>query len=933
MTKRRYRGSWLSHPVAALAFALFLAIGNFAPVAMAQDSTPITPPEEEVGTSTIQVDAFTCQPGDLEEGGTRTFQDFQAACTTSTPQVEFTLHEADDNRITQATNESGRTSFSFDAGEPVRFFSGVPLEAEEYLFCSTDQGDPQEVAIDAEGVSTFDNAAAENRICSWFLVEQADTEPSTIDLTAFNCPAGTASDGNADAFASACTEPAANVAFNLSTGELTDEKSTDAQGAVAFEFPSGEQVDFYAKVPAGSDEHLFCATGTGDPTAVEIDGSGVYHFPNTDPAEITCSWYLVPAAEATATAEPTEEATATEAPTETPAPTETVAPTETTAPSEPTATDEPEEVLPDDTPAIDGGEIAVTSFTCPTEFNESTDARDFETLAANCTDPTSGVVFNFGYPGGDTDTRLTDGTFPETFGPLEAGDYTLFTDVPLEAASEFLFCTADGGNRYEKELSERGVASYNDLQSEAIDCTWFIVPISERGDETGASIEIHLAACPVGYNGNTIYEDCHDEGIADQDFTVTGPDGEQSGTTEVAPGGGPGVVLFSGLAAGDYEVKGGPPGDFGTVKFFCSTQPGNTEATYSLDGVIGSVTLAENQHVVCDWYFIPDDQGETPTPTPTQEPETSEITITLYDCEARNDGYAGASLDTFTNGCTEEVNEVPFRMSSIEFAPLTKNTGTAGEGAVHFEILVNADVDVKPTLPSGYKSVAVFCTIGDGDPYQKALSNGGTTYYDLEGEKVNCSWFMLKNPVQQPNPPTPTGSITVREMLCAESASEIKDFDKECVPGSTGTAYTLGSITSGQSFQGTPDAKGVLVFKGLPDGNYSLKQNTGGWCKAVADRVNSKSEVIVQGGGNTDVVLYQCNAVEGLPTTGAGDNVSSFFEPTRLMAIVLAVLALPLMALGVLGMRRERSTVILPAVEPARVPTRLPDGRIHMRFR
>jgi hypothetical protein len=178
----------------------------------------------------------------------------------------------------------------------------------------------------------------------------------------------------------------------------------------------------------------------------------------------------------------------------------------------------------------------------------------------------------------------------------------------------------------------------------------------------------------------------------------------------------------------------------------------------------------------------------------------------------------------------------------------------------------------------------------------------------------------------------------VREYLCEEDASEITDFEAECTPGSTGTSYTLGVVATGATAQGTPNEQGVYVFKGLPDGFYTLKQDTGGWCKAIADRVDSQSRVIVEGGGNTDVFLFQCNAVEGLPETGSGPGGTitadgNALAGMRIVAVTLGLIALPLFAMGVIELRKHRSTPVVSISVPARVPTVSPEGRVRMRFR
>ena len=860
---------------------------------------------QPVPESTIDLFAFNCEAGSPQDDGGLEFADFQAACTDVAAGVDFTLVNADTSEIAEVTDQDGQAEFAYPAGSPVEFFSGVPLGSNEVLFCSTDLGEAEEVAIDTNGVFDFANATAEDRTCSWFLIAQDEataspTEESTtvptevatvvpteepdqdssLNLVAYLCANDAVADPDAAGFGdfqSACGSVAPNIDFQLNTGELQGVETTDANGQVSFTFPAGEEVDFFAAVPLGSDEHLFCSVDGGDAARVAFDGQGVAQFPNTEATAQTCSWYLVEAAQATEI--PIDQ------PTEEPAAEPTAAPTEE---------------------AIDLAEIAFFPSVCPQGFDPSTQGVDYETLNANCAQGVADVAFTFGNAAGDDDIRVSDGQNPIVYTGLAPGAYTLFSDVPFQAADEYVFCVADGGNRYQKELNDRGVTAFAELQREQIVCEWFIVPIGERGEETGGSLEIHLAVCPANYTGNTIFDDCHGNGLEDFEYELTGPDGTQTGTTEIPQDPGPGVVQFTSLAPGDYTFVGGPPGDFGDIRLFCSTQPGNETPEFSIAGGMASLTLGENEHVLCDWYFIPEDSSG---PTPTPEPARAEILVTLFACPSPDSGtYGGASLGTFQEVCTDTVNDVNFRLGDAASAPLNALTGVSGEGAVRFFELLPGDLTMTPSLPSNLTSAAVFCTIDDGSPYQKALSNGGTTFVGVNGQSIACSWFAVEDRIEPAA--VATGSITIREYLCEADASEIVDWDAECAPGSTGTSYTIGNLASGATADGTPDANGVFVFGGLPNGFYTLEQNTGNWCRAVADRVDSQSRVIVEGGGNTDVVLYQCNALEGLPDTGTGPGTSDGGSLSgSLLSVAFGFLVVPLAWGGWLQAHRQLATI------------------------
>ena len=160
---------------------------------------------------------------------------------------------------------------------------------------------------------------------------------------------------------------------------------------------------------------------------------------------------------------------------------------------------------------------------------------------------------------------------------------------------------------------------------------------------------------------------------------------------------------------------------------------------------------------------------------------------------------------------------------------------------------------------------------------------------------------------------------------------------KARTPGTSGNTFQLANSDLGVSTSGKTSQGGVLTFAKLKDGHYTLKQESGAWCRATADRVDSESRVIVADGANTDVVIYQCNATTSLPSTGTGTRISS---NDRITVVTFAVLALVLVsaALATISVttfvRTERNR--RRAADPREVgtaPVRTESGRMRMRFR
>src|SRR5699024_4488183 len=158
----------------------------------------------------------------------------------------------------------------------------------------------------------------------------------------------------------------------------------------------------------------------------------------------------------------------------------------------------------------------------------------------------------------------------------------------------------DDGDVYEKDFNDRGVTTFLNVETEQLDCAWYIVPESQRGDETGATVTVHLAICPDEYDGEEYYADCHGNGAADMNFTLDGPSGELPATTTIPADPGPGVATFTKLPAGDYTLAGGPPQDSGSVMLYCSDPETGESVDSPMDGGIASLHVNEQQSVLCD---------------------------------------------------------------------------------------------------------------------------------------------------------------------------------------------------------------------------------------------------------------------------------------------------------------------------------------------
>ncbi len=898
----RERGTETAVPVSAspdgASNAFVVTTAGTADVVCSAYATPLKAPP------TVEITYRECTRADIPGDG-RTFEDLDPNCTTistnpptfnirdlNTPGEPVSQHQLDANGMFKVTLEPG----NYD------FFTDLEMDAwGEYLFCEY-QGQPRyEKPFDPQrGIVTFTNLLRGEEIsCDWFAVEATDTaepaapqpsptptnvvaQPSptptevaqqvqpqaqgdtpTLAITYRECTRGDLpGDGRTyQDLDPNCTTVSANPpVITLSTNGETSQHPLDANGVATF--PLGQGVNL---VSSGLDEdqwgqYLFCEYEGQPLYGKDYDfNTGGFAFVDIANEQIRCDWFAVNASET------------------------------------PTG-----EVIPPAQEPV-AGSIAIKLLACESEESVG-DTSSLDAFRANCTPGIENMVFNLS---NDTDplrNAVTNPAGDATFADVPAGTWRLWSEIPMEAATEYYFC-ADGSGEYAAyPLSDRGVATFADFNGQQITCEVYVVPENLRGEVTGASVEVHLSICPVGYTGSNWYNDCHANGTDGQEFTLAGPAGEQTTDAVVVRAPGPAIATFTELPAGDYVLAGGPPQDFGSVFLYCSDPATNQQVTTEFVDGRGWFSLAENQSIVCDWYFVPDNQG-APTPTPTPAPEKkAEIFTTMFVCPP-GVNVAGSTFAQLDSACTQRLSNVPMTLQSPGGVPITANTGESGEGAIRFYDLIGGNYVLTPTLPTQYVSAAVYCDLDGGDVYQKALSNGATTFTNVDGELSSCSWFVTAKPQPQPQQAGPTGSITIREMLCEGDRATIVDWERECQPGSSGVSFTITSSGGAVTQTLTPNDQGVAVFTGLPNEYYEVKQSEGAWCRARAERVDAQSRVIVANGGNTDLFLYQCNQKLGLPNTGSGPMASDMQSPI-VTSITFASVAVPLFAIAAWNVRR-----------------------------
>ena len=266
------------------------------------------------------------------------------------------------------------------------------------------------------------------------------------------------------------------------------------------------------------------------------------------------------------------------------------------------------------------------------------------------------------------------------------------------------------------------------------------------GQSGDSSITVHNRICPVEYEGNNYFGDCHgtvpDPGLP---FTFVNEDtGEALNDVTNAEGN----VGFANLSEGTWTITGGAPGEFAERVVYCAVGTAETSDQSPVDFqyVQGGIQffLPADTNVICDWYEVPFNlQGETPTEAP--QPEQFDLPIFALSCV--DDPGSQAASDFVMMG------EVPVGCERYGGASVTIATP---EGSAYGSCETGASEPCFVTVPAG---ATVLATI---DP---ATLPADTTVLGSQTQEIQIppaseAWvlFIAVPAVQTPTPvpPTPT---------------------------------------------------------------------------------------------------------------------------------------------------------------------------------
>jgi hypothetical protein len=513
--------------------------------------------------------------------------------------------------------------------------------------------------------------------------------------------------------------------------------------------------------------------------------------------------------------------------------------------------------------AIGTGTIEFHVATCEPGYNGS---DYFTDCAGNGTDNVTFTVAgqNTSYTDSATsNVPATPGFGIAVITDLPADTYTMSEDVPGDFVSTWVYCADSPGGGPRIPTPENGVQQY-DIElaaGQSVICDWFIVP-DQQQVEPGI-LRLTKFTCAPGYGGTTFGEFTADCTEPTDGVTFSLSNGSGYADDEVTHN--EGRVRFTGLMpANDYVLTEGVPGDALDYRAaFCAPNGGDyIEYRVRSNGSIPLDPIAAGDQVQCLWYNVP----------AAQDVGTGSVEIHKSECPA------GTTSDFYATCHDNPVGGSGF---DVKGPGGYASSGTSGDdGKLTFTDLPSGKFTISEIAPADY-SVEVYvvhCT-RDGAAFP-------TTYDDSTGLRINftlpagadviCDWYNV--PKGAAPTPTPSGgTITVIKRLCTDDPKDIKNYRDECELFGAGAGFELKAVNSGATLNGKTGNNSQVVFTGLGNGAYALKETTGDWCKAEADHVDASGNVLVVNGGNTNVYIYNCGAkeVNTLPSTGTGDAGSS----------------------------------------------------------
>jgi hypothetical protein len=434
--------------------------------------------------------------------------------------------------------------------------------------------------------------------------------------------------------------------------------------------------------------------------------------------------------------------------------------------------------------------------------------------------PIEGVNVTADGPGGYSETGTSvqqndPGPGVVIFSNLAAGNYTLHQDIPGDNNAFRIYCSlADADDTV--PVTETGDLGFtiNLTEGMSVICDWYTIPTDQgggAGEPTGTgSVEFHFASCPPGFEGEGIdyYNACHTNPLGDITLTVDGPGGySNSGISSAADG----VVTFTDIPAGANTFHSSIPGDNNSFFFYCSDADTDDQVPATQTGDLGrTLTFSDGQSVICDWYVIPDDQGQ-----PEPEPENT-IEIAKYICPV---DFSAGSLGEYQAACATIMTDVTFTLTT-DGSGAEQRQKTGSDGKVEFGVGAGS-YHASEDVPGEFSTPTVFCA-GEGEDFVRFdnLGTAGLPFTETSGEHDFCYWYNVPEDLSGAGTPS---SVTIHKSRCPDGYDGNNYFD-DChetgLPGITFNVTGPGDYAK----TGTTNNEGHLTFGNLEAGTYTFTE-------------------------------------------------------------------------------------------------------------
>jgi len=560
----------------------------------------------------------------------------------------------------------------------------------------------------------------------------------------------------------------------------------------------------------------------------------------------------------------------------------------------------------------DGGSIIVIKYECPADFDFTTGDP-----LADCGALLNGVQFNTTSLGGYAAQTNTGDSINGAvmFGGLQADEYSVVETLPANMTQAWWWScssdTVDLSGFVPEDHSDGSGFVYSLADNEDLVCRVYNAPSND------GHVTVHKWECPEAYdashdfawyqtNCTTPMEDVHFYVLNNNDSTTvdyfTDANGDLSFTYDM----GENLTMYeevpSGYSDPVFLCKWGGYADDGFGGFL------------AIDGMIQALDTPTNRADLpgdyndfgmdCNFYNNPTD-GQS-------------VTVYKYTCPADYD------LSNPQADCTQLTDDVDFHLLPEGGSQLDATTGSAGNGAVYFGDVPSGNTKLWETVPAGTINTYVTCqwfdnngpyvyqqfpvlAVWDGAPIGNAID-----FSIAQGDEVVCQWY---------NVPTKTwsgGDLTIYKYWCANNIVS----DATCELGS-GVKFIVTKTDGSLSPILTQTGPGGFVdVVGLPAGAYAVNEKDYTWCKAVASKVDSDGNIVIEDGQETILTVYNCTdtttkkdptpvVVTKFPNTGAGAAVGQGSDDDMILLISALLVALGAMGIGLMVHGTRRAAVAI----------------------